>query len=314
MFTQSFFANPDTKVPHCHSATICRLASGTMLVVWYAYPEIETVRGRIILTRQRAGQSQWEPPRHILANLQGNLANPVLFEDGDGVLWLLYVTLQGRYWDSAVTMMSKSTDEGSSWSSPETFSQTANCMVRHRALVRSDKSLILPAYDERVNETVLMARDPYFPKWIECHRFKGSKAIQGDIVAEDAANWSLFLRPVEDPRVCLRAISKDEGITWSPLIRTEIPNPLSGQAAFHSDGAICVIHNHTKEHRRYPLSLCYSKDRGVSWSEPKHIDTAEHEVSYPSFLVDPSGIVHGVYTFDRKRIKYVSFDPSWWRA
>ena len=44
---------------------------------------------------------------------------------------------------------------------------------------------------------------------------------------------------------------------------------------------------------------------------PQTIEVAEeieHEFSYPSFLVEPSGQAHGVYTYNRKMIKYVSFD------
>ena len=71
-----------------------------------------------------------------------------------------------------------------------------------------------------------------------------------------------------------------------------------------------VVTNHTKEHKRYPLSIAMSNDCGVTWGDPWHIETIEYEVSYPSFLVDRSSTIHGVYTYNRRMIKYVSYKTS----
>lgn len=314
MFEGSFLSNPDRAVPHCHAPSICQLSSGTILVAWYAYPNIETESGTLILIRKGPESSTWEPARRILPEFKSTLANPVLFEDGEGALWLMFVTLRGHYWDSAIVMASRSEDEGQVWSTPQVVVKNPGMMVRHPPLMRGDLSMILPAYDERTNETVLLSHTPSTPTWTEGHRFTLPKVIQACLVGESISKWTLIFRPVGEQRTCYRAVSGDEGRTWSPVIQTSLPNPLSGVAAFESNGALCVVHNHTDKHQRFPLSLCYSTDRGVSWSAAKHIDTAKHEVSYPSFLVDRRGVVHGVYTYDRRLIKYVCFDENWWRS
>ena len=95
-------------------------------------------------------------------------------------------------------------------------------------------------------------------------------------------------------------------------MKTSLPSPLSGSAAFQCDDALCAVYNHTNEHQRYPLSLAYSLDRGVSWSDPVQIDETQLEVSYPSFLIDAWGVAHGVYSFNRSRIQYVRLDRTWW--
>ena len=123
---------------------------------------------------------------------------------------------------------------------------------------------------------------------------------------------TMLLRPAGDRRVCLRSISSDDGKTWSNVIPTTLPNPLSGVAGFYVDDMLCAVYNHTCEHQRYPLSLAWSKDAGTSWSDPVHIDETKHELSYPAFVVDDAGVAHGVYTFGRNRIQYVSFDRDWW--
>ncbi len=313
MFTDRFFQNPDNRIAHCHAPSIWRLSSGTLLVAWYAYPQIETEEGTLVLVRKTAGSAQWESARRIQEDIKSTQANPVLFEDADGILWLMFVTLRGHYWDSAVIMATQSEDEGLTWSRPHLVFGQPGMMVRHPPLMRGDTTMVLPAYDERLNETVFLSYNKHLRSWTECHRFASRKAIQACLIGEAIQKWTLIFRPVGKQRFCLRALSEDEGRTWSPVIQTSLPNPLSGTAGFESGGLICVIHNHTTQHQRHPLSLCYSADRGVSWSRPVHIDTADHEVSYPSFLVDTEGTMHGVYTYDRKRIKYVSFDQSWWR-
>lgn len=298
-------------MPHCHAPTICATHKGTLLIVWYAYPNVETKEGTLVLARKPKGDSRWQNSTRILEEMNGTMANPVLFEDSSGTLWLMFVTLRGHYWDSAVVMACRSEDEGLSWSRPEVVLGDTGMMVRHPPLMRGDRTMILPAYDESTNQTVLFALEPGETVWKECHRFESPLTIQASLVGESIRNWALIFRPVGEQRTCLRSISSDEGKTWSPVIRTSLPNPLSGVAAYCAKGTLCVVHNHTIEHQRFPLSLCCSEDRGVSWSEPRHIDTAQHEVSYPSFIVDSAGVVHGAYTYDRRRIKYVSFDGSW---
>lgn len=96
------------------------------------------------------------------------------------------------------------------------------------------------------------------------------------------------------------------------IMPTTLPNPLSGVAAVQVGDTLCAIYNHTTEHQRYPLSLSYSTNRGTSWTGPIHLDETAQEVSYPSFVVDEQDVVHGVYTFGRSRIQYVTLDREFW--
>lgn len=73
---------------------------------------------------------------------------------------------------------------------------------------------------------------------------------------------------------------------------------------------------------RAPLCLAWSDDSGASWqhrvleegdgfcmtnnSEQK----LNRELSYPSMVVGPDGLVHVAFTFWRQRIKYVQLDPA----
>lgn len=71
-----------------------------------------------------------------------------------------------------------------------------------------------------------------------------------------------------------------------------------------------MIYNHTLEHKRYPLSVSVSRDMGTTWGEHWNLDNVKVEVSYPSFILGNNNIVHGLYTYNRRMIKYVKFNTE----
>lgn len=312
MFTKEILANPDAAVPHCHCPTITQTVSGDLLVAWYAYPEEETRGGTLILARKQAGKNRFDRPGRILADMNGSLGNPVLFCDDAGTVHLLFVVLRGHYWDSAVACAVYSDDVGRTWSKSETLRVDPGVMIRYPPIARDNTDLLLPAYDEKTSQTVMLAAGLDGRGWFPVTHFDDVEAIQGCLTRQSASELTMILRPCGDTRTCLRSISGDDGRTWSRVLPTTLPNPLSGVAAFQVGDHLCAVYNHTTAHQRYPLSLSYSTDRGTSWTGPVHIDETEHEVSYPSFVVDEAGVAHGVYTFGRNRIWYVSFDRGWW--
>lgn len=313
MFTHEILSNPDQSVPYCHCASIALAPDGSLFVVWYAYPEQETRDGTLVIARKPAGSERFEPPRRIIAEMSSSLGNPLLFCDPAGRTHLMFVALQGQFWDSAVASICHSDDVGKSWSPPQTLRLPAGMMIRHAPIARQNSGgWLLPAYDESSFQTVLISARSDAVEWTPHARFDGTQAIQGDIVRFSDSELVMMLRPHGENRTCLRAISDDDGRSWSNVLRTPLPNPLSGVAAFRLGDTLCTVYNHTTEQRRSPLSLSCSHDRGISWDPPVHIDESASEVSYPSFLVDGSGVAHGVYTYGRTRIRYVSFDRDWW--
>lgn len=312
MLAKEFLANPDPAIQHCHCPSITITPAGDLFVVWYAYPKEETRNAVLVLARKRAGQKRFDPPRRILNHMNSSLGNPVIFCDSLQRLQLLFVTLQGQYWDSAVANACHSGDLGQTWTAHESMRLGRGIMVRHAPIARNNDDFILPAYDEETSQTVLLTTGPNVGDWSVIGQCNGSQAIQGDIVRLSDSELCMILRPVSPNRTCMRSLSHNDGKNWSPLIPTTLPSALSGVAAFKTDDTLCAVYNHTTEHRRYPLSLSYSNDLGTTWNGPKHIDETEHELSYPSFIVDQRGVVHGVYTFGRSRIRYVSFDSTWW--
>ena len=182
-------------------------------------------------------------------------------------------------------------------------------MVRHPPLVVDDQWL-LPAYDESANQSVILRSDARREQWDELYRFEENYLIQPDLVRLDARTLTLIFRP-QNENTLWRSDSSDKGNSWDKPIQLPLSSAQSGLDAIALNDSIALVWNNTDQHKRTPLSLSFGSLIGGRFSDPVDIDTSPFEVSYPSFVVDDSGTVHGVYTFNRRMIKYVSFDESW---
>ncbi len=282
-----------------------------MLAAWYAYPQDETEDAKLVLARRFKGNIDWEHSGTVLKNLSYSAGNPVIYETASGDLWYLFVILKGKYWDDVEFQGARSTDGGRTWSHPSVMWNGRGMMVRHSPVLAGNDRLLLPAYREDLKRSVILCSEPPYMKWRELYTFEDLALIQPTLVREHNGRLSIFFRPTDEPHLIWRSHSDDNGVSWGPPVRTPLPNPLSGLDAFALGEKIAAVYNHTKEHIRSPLSIAVSADSGISWSEPWDIDTAPHELSYPHFIYDEeSRRVHGVYTYNRRMIKYVSFSAE----
>lgn len=303
----AFLHNPPEAGMNCHCACLLITKEKDLLAVWYGYPDEEYESAKLILARRPRDQKEWSPGSIILGEVNYSAGNPVIFQTNDGKIWLLYVLLKGKYWDDAELQGTCSTDGGRTWAKPSILWKERGMMVRHHPVMVDGDRLLLPAYCEKGKEPVILSSDPPYTFWRELYKFKGRPLIQPSIVKEPDGQLSIFFRPTSTPQLVWRSHSSDNGAIWSEPVRTSLPNPLSGIAAVAVDDHIAMIYNHTEEHKRNPLSIAVSSDRGQSWGEPQHFDTLSVELSYPHFLCDEDNRIHGLYTYNRRMIKYVSF-------
>jgi predicted neuraminidase len=119
-----------------------------------------------------------------------------------------------------------------------------------------------------------------------------------------------------------RAVSRDEGCTWSPAEATDLPNNNSGLGAVRlPDGRVVAAHNTstTSWGPRNELALSVSTDQGRSWRQALMLDAlpppsssiapgdagivtdGEGELSYPTVICQHDDVVVS-YTRERREI------------
>jgi predicted neuraminidase len=108
--------------------------------------------------------------------------------------------------------------------------------------------------------------------------------------------------------------SRDDGITWSPVVDTELPNPGAGiEAVGLRDGTWLLIYNDT-DRSRGSLAVSLSDDEGRSWKITRHLEKGSGSYHYPSLIQARDGTLHATYSyFDErgKTIKHAHFNTAW---
>ncbi|UOF92379.1 exo-alpha-sialidase [Fodinisporobacter ferrooxydans] len=112
-----------------------------------------------------------------------------------------------------------------------------------------------------------------------------------------------------------RSDSKDYGQTWCMAYPTDLPNNNSGiDVVKLKNGRLALVYNPITGNwsSRTPISISYSSDNGLNWTEPYHLETQEGEFSYPAIISDEDDI-HITYTYNRKNIMYQHICELVWR-
>lgn len=123
----------------------------------------------------------------------------------------------------------------------------------------------------------------------------------GTLVMLMRAEWGGFL---------WRSDSADGGLTWSPAVQTDIPNPTTKPYMMRlPDGRIALFHNAAggvvgRKARRDPLSIWISDDELNSWSVREDVITGD-QLAYPDAKVLADGRIAMVYDRDRRTVQFV---------
>ena len=106
-------------------------------------------------------------------------------------------------------------------------------------------------------------------------------------------------------RIC-QSDSYDNGLTWSPVKATPLPNPNSGIDAVRlRDGRLAMVYNPVPSGRT-PLVLAASGD-GETWKTFHQLETDAGEYSYPAMIQAANGDLLITYTWRRQKVRFVRF-------
>ncbi|HZO89636.1 MAG TPA: sialidase family protein [Chthonomonadaceae bacterium] len=312
MYRKRFVHSPSAELPQCHAPTIAELADGTLISAWYAGAH-ERARNVAIYGAQLPACSDcWTPARVFADTPQLSEGNPVLFEDGRGLLWLFYVTMLGERWDTCQVKYSHSHDLGQTWAPPTIMHPEWGWMTGCKPLLRPDGAILLPLYDEQGFAFVMRSEDGG-KEWKSSNQIRTEAGvIQPTLAPLSDERLLMYLRTYEPVNGTIwQSYSTDGGCTWAAPTRTNLPNPNSRvDLARLASGRLALAFNDTG-HGRTPLTLALSEDDGATWPYRVNIETGPGEYSYPALIQSNDGLLHLVYTYRRTHIAHIACDEEW---
>ncbi|WPU92373.1 sialidase family protein [Mucilaginibacter sabulilitoris] len=305
--------------PECHASTIAETPKG-LVAAWFGGTKERNPDVCIWVSRLVNGK--WIEGVNVANGIQNDTLryacwNPVLYQVPKGDLLLFYkIGPSPAKWKG---FMRTSADGGITWSAQRALPDNILGPIKNKPVLLKDGTLLSPSSTEGSGWQVHFEASKDFGKtWTligPINDGKDLKAIQPSILFHKDGSLQVLCR--SQNRAILTSWSKDNGKTWSPLEKTNLPNNNSGtDAVTLKDGRQLLVYNHVlppgtaAKGARTPLNVSVSKD-GVNWYAAAILeDSPISQYSYPSVIQSSDGMVHIVYTWRRKKIKHVVIDPS----
>lgn len=296
----------------CHASTVVELAPGRILCAWFGGTAEKDDDVGIWFSRFEEGK--WGRPERLAKVNETPHWNPVLFNDGTGVVHLFFkVGKEIPYWQTYWM----STSDGKTWSEPKELvpgDQGGRGPVRSKPIILSDGAWLAPSSTELGSWKAFVDRSEDGGKtWTRSADFdqaandlKGKGCIQPTLWESKPGNVHAMLRTTVGK--IWRTNSSDGGRTWEPLEETKLPNNNSGVDVLRlEDGRLLMVYNPVGRNwgPRTPLDLAVSKNNGESWKTIAHLERdpdPESEFSYPAIVRSADGVIV-TYTYQRERVR-----------
>ncbi len=313
------FIFTEAPFPSCHAATIAETPAG-LVAAWFGGTRERHPDVGIWVSLKRNGS--WSKPAEVangivMDTLRYPAWNPVLFQVPDGNLMLFFkVGPSPSTWKGMVT---ESADHGLTWSEPRPLPEGFIGPVKNKPVLLRNGVMLCPSSTEGNGWRIHFERSSDFGKtWMKTMPvtvWEKIDAIQPSILVHGGDTLQVLCRSRN--RAIVESWSADNGLTWSPLAKTTLPNNNSGtDAVTLADGRHLLVYNHVlppgneAKGPRTPLQVSISPDGKIWYAALVLEDSPISQYSYPSVIQDSGGLVHVVYTWRRERIKHVVIDPA----
>ena len=306
--------------PECHAATIAETVNG-IVAAWFGGTKERNPDVCIWLSR-KAKNGNWTIPINVANGILNDTLrypcwNPVLYQVPNGELLLFYkIGPKPATWKG---YMKTSKDGGITWSAQKALPEGFLGPIKNKPVLLKNGMFLCPSSTEVSNWKIHFETTTDNGKtWKMIDPVSNGEmqgAIQPSILFHKHDSLQVLCRSRD--RAILETWSTDNGLTWSPLSKTTLPNNNSGiDAVTLRDGRQLLVYNHVlppgNENKgvRTPLNVAVSKD-GKKWYAALILeDSPVSQYSYPSIIQTKDGLVHIVYTWRRQRIKHVVVDPT----
>ncbi len=309
---KDFIFGDDKPFPQCHASTLVRLDNGQFLVAWFGGQHEKNDDVGIWLSQGRPGQ--WSDPQEVAKIREEPHWNPVLFQSAQGEVFLFYKV--GKEIDDWETWFITSADGGKTWTESQELvagDQGGRGPVRNKPIILSDGSWLAGAshednevwntfVDRSTDQGKTWEASEYLP--IDRSEIPGEGVIQPTLWESEPGQVHMLIR--SSAGVICRSDSEDYGKTWSPIYKTNLPNPNSGiDVTKFSDGTLALAYNRDNENwgARAPLSVALSEDNGRTWPRMLDIEKGveDDEFSYPA-IISFGDTIAVSYTWQRDKI------------
>jgi predicted neuraminidase len=295
----------------CHAATLVEVEPGRLLAAWFG-GKAEGARDVKIWSAAFDGKA-WSAPAAVAEEPGFPCWNPVLFRSARQTLFLFYKA--GPAPVSWTGFLRRSADGGKTWGPVEQLPAGLLGPIKNKPIEFKPGVILAPTSVESHRAWCC---------WVErsaddgktWRRFgpiavpgKPHGLIQPTLLRTSTGGLLALCRSRGIGFIC-QAESEDGGESWSKAKPTALPNPNSGiDAVRAADGDFYLVYNPTKV-GRFPLTLARSADDGQTWQTVATLEDTPGEFSYPAIIQAADGRLHVAYTWNRRHIKHLTFDPA----
>jgi predicted neuraminidase len=157
--------------------------------------------------------------------------------------------------------------------------------------------------------------------WVASRPLFGFGNIQASLVRRSDGGLVAFMRDNGPHRRIRLSSSTDDGMTWSAVVDSSLPNPGAGIEAIRLlNGRWALVYNDLPV-GRHSLAVSLSDDEGASWKWTRHLERStagRDQFHYPSIIQASDGLIHVTYTRRRKgegsTIEHARLNESWLTA
>ncbi|MEN8117226.1 MAG: exo-alpha-sialidase [Bacteroidota bacterium] len=187
--------------------------------------------------------------------------------------------------------------------------------------------IIIPFYSDGLDFSIMAITDDFGKIWKFSTPLVGIGNIQPTMAFKKDGTIVAYMRDNgPPPQRHPISESKDNGLTWSSVIDSEVPNPGSGSdMVTMTNGNWVLVYNDTED-GRHSLAISLSEDEGKTWKYTRHIELDQNpdkdkrnKYAYPSLIQGKDGMIHVVYSYhkynklpyDEDTIKYIRLSEDW---
>jgi len=310
-----------------HPASIEAFDNGDLYIAYYGGAGEYATDTSVYGSRLRKGETKWSTPKVIAHDPFRSTGNGVVWQAPDGTVWLFYVVRFGKTWSDSRIQAKVSRDRAETWSDASMLDLRAGMMVRNRPILLRNGDYLLPVYHETGSDpeivgpesaSLFLYYDHKTKAWTptsEIHSRIGN--IQPAPVQVDDQYLVSYSRrgggygPSKDGWL-VRSESRDGGRTWSAGVDSKFPNPNSAIEFIKlKSGNLLLIYNDSMT-QRTPLRAALSTDGDKTYPHQRNIQEGRNDFAYPNAVQTADGLIHLVYTTDRRSvIHHVTFDEAW---